>query len=34
MSAEYVSLKPHPLGMSYGLSDKGWKVAKELERFT
>ena len=30
----YVSLKPHPSGMSYGLSDKGWKEAKELERFT
>ena len=32
--AGYISLKPHPSGMSYGLSDKGWKVAKELERFT
>ncbi|MCW3130339.1 MAG: hypothetical protein N2V75_09625 [Methanophagales archaeon] len=32
--AGYVSLKPHPSGMSYGLSDKGWKVAKELGKFT
>ena len=31
--AGYVSLKPHPSGMSYGLSDKGWKVAKELEKY-
>jgi len=30
----YLSLKPHPSGLSYGLSDEGWKVAKELEAET
>jgi hypothetical protein len=27
----YLSIKPHPSGASYGLSDEGWHVAKELE---
>ena len=27
----YLSMKPHPSGMSYGLTDKGWRTARELE---
>jgi hypothetical protein len=27
----YLSIKPHPSGASYGLSDEGWNVAKGLE---
>ena len=28
----YIFSKPHPSGMSYGLSEKGWEVARELEK--
>ena len=28
----FVYRKPHPSGESYGLTDAGWKKAKELER--
>lgn len=28
----YLYVKPHPSGMSYGLADAGWKLAKELEK--
>lgn len=27
----YLYSKPHPSGKSYGLTDKGWIVAKDLE---
>jgi len=28
----YLSLKTHPSGTSYGLTDEGWRKAQELER--
>lgn len=28
----YLSIKPHPSGPSFGLTDEGWNVAKELEQ--
>lgn len=28
----YLSIKPHPSGMSYGLTDEGWRIAQELEK--
>lgn len=27
----YLYTKPHPSGNSYGLTDEGWKIARELE---
>jgi len=27
----YLSIKPHPSGASYGLSDEGWDIARESE---
>lgn len=27
----YLYVKPHPSGVSYGLTDAGWKLAKKLE---
>jgi hypothetical protein len=29
--AGYIYVKPHPSGVSYGLTDAGWKLAKKLE---
>lgn len=28
----YLYVKPHPSGVSYGLTDEGWRLAKELEK--
>jgi hypothetical protein len=28
----YIYVKPHPSGVSYGLTGEGWRVAKELEK--
>ena len=30
VAKDYLYAKPHPSGRSYGLSDKGWRVAMEL----
>jgi len=27
----YIYVKPHPSGVSYGLTGEGWRVAQELE---
>ena len=29
--AGYIYVKPHPSGVSYGLTDEGWKLAMKLE---